>query len=89
MRLDDETYETFVRAAQAEHRSLANLVETAALQHIQASRFVDDVEMARPVRFHLESLRRADSRQTAPRWEGPSESGSSQAAGLRGIAVLA
>ena len=46
MRLDDETYQTFVRAAQAERRSLANLVETAALCHIQESRFVDDAEMA-------------------------------------------
>ena len=46
MRLDDETYETFVQAAQAERRSLANLVETAALRQIQESRFVDDAEMA-------------------------------------------
>ena len=46
MRLDDETYETFVRAAQAERRSLANLVEAAALRHIQESLFVDDAEMA-------------------------------------------
>ncbi len=46
MRLDDETYETFVRAAHAERRSLANLVETAALRHIHESRFADDTEMA-------------------------------------------
>ena len=46
MRLDDKTYETFVRAAQAERRSLANLVETAALRQIQESLFADDVEMA-------------------------------------------
>jgi hypothetical protein len=46
MRLDDKTYETFVRAAKAERRSLANLVETAALRHIEESSFVDDVEMA-------------------------------------------
>jgi len=46
MRLDDETYQTFVRAAQAERRSLANLVESAALQHILESSFVDDAEMA-------------------------------------------
>jgi len=31
MRLDDETYEAFVRAARAERRSLAKMVETAAL----------------------------------------------------------
>jgi hypothetical protein len=46
MRLDDKTYETFVRAAKAERRSLANLVETAALRHLEESSFVDDVEMA-------------------------------------------
>jgi uncharacterized protein (DUF1778 family) len=46
MRLDDETYQTFVRAAKAERRSLANLVESAALQHILESSFVDDAEMA-------------------------------------------
>ncbi len=46
MRLDDETYEIFIRAARAERRSLANLVETAALRHIQESQFVDDTEMA-------------------------------------------
>ena len=46
MRLDDKTYETFARAAHAERRSLANLVETAALRHIQESLFVDDAEMA-------------------------------------------
>jgi uncharacterized protein (DUF1778 family) len=46
MRLDDKTYETFVRAAKAERRSIANLVETAALRHIEESSFVDDVEMA-------------------------------------------
>jgi uncharacterized protein (DUF1778 family) len=46
LRLDEETYQTFVRAAKAERRSLANLVETAALQRILESNFVDDAEMA-------------------------------------------
>lgn len=46
MRLDDATYQTFVRAAKAERRSLANLVENAALQHLLESSFVDDAEMA-------------------------------------------
>jgi uncharacterized protein (DUF1778 family) len=46
MRLDDETYEMFVRMAKAERRSLANLVETAALRHIHETSFVDDAEMA-------------------------------------------
>ncbi len=46
MRLDDETYATFVRAAKAQRRSLANLIETAALQHLEESNFADDAEMA-------------------------------------------
>jgi len=46
MRLDDETYRTFVRAAKSEGRSLANLVEIAALRHIQEESFADDTEMA-------------------------------------------
>ena len=46
MRLYDETYGTFVRAARAERRSLANLIENAALQHLLESSFVDDAEMA-------------------------------------------
>jgi uncharacterized protein (DUF1778 family) len=45
MRLDDATYQIFVRAAEAERRSLSNLVETAALRHIQDNLFVDDAEM--------------------------------------------
>jgi hypothetical protein len=46
IRLDDETYQTFVQAAKAERRSLANLVETAALRGILENSFVDDAEMA-------------------------------------------
>jgi len=46
MRLDDETYQTLVRAARAERRSLANLVETAALRQIEEGSFADDAEMA-------------------------------------------
>ena len=46
MRLDDETYQTFVQAAEAERCSLANLVETAALRGILESSFADDAEMA-------------------------------------------
>jgi hypothetical protein len=46
MRLDEETYQTFVRAAKSERRSLANLVETAALRHIQENSFAEGSEMA-------------------------------------------
>jgi hypothetical protein len=45
LRIDDATYETFARAAAAERRSLSNMIETAALQHIRDSEFVDDAEM--------------------------------------------
>lgn len=46
LRLEDETYRAFVRAARAERRSLANLIETAALRHLEQESFVDDAEMA-------------------------------------------
>ncbi len=46
MRLDEQTYRLFIQVAKAERRSLANLIETAALQHIQENNFVDDAEMA-------------------------------------------
>ncbi len=46
MRVDDAAYETFLRAAKAERRSISNLIETAALRHLRESCFVDDVEMA-------------------------------------------
>ena len=46
MRLDDESYNVFVRAARAERRSLANLIEWAALRHLEEESFVDDAEMA-------------------------------------------
>ena len=46
LRVDNTTYETFVRAAVAERRSLSNMIETAALQHIRDSEFVNDAEMA-------------------------------------------
>ena len=46
MRVDDSAYETFVRAAKAERRSLANLIETAALRHIEESNFAEETEMA-------------------------------------------
>ena len=46
LRLDDAAYETFLRAAEAERRSISNLIETAALRHLQESSFADDAEMA-------------------------------------------
>lgn len=46
LRLDDAAYETFLRAAKAERRSISNLIETSALRQLRESSFVDDVEMA-------------------------------------------
>ena len=46
LRLKDETYEAFLEASKAENRSIANLIETAALAKVREQQFVDDVEMA-------------------------------------------
>lgn len=46
LRLDDETYETFREAAEAQRRPLSNLIETAALAQLREEQFTDDAEMA-------------------------------------------
>ena len=46
LRIDDTTYETFMKFAKADNRSLANFIETAVKAHIRESAFVDDSEMA-------------------------------------------
>lgn len=46
LRLADDVYEELREAAQAENRSLSNLIETAALGRLREQRFVDDAEMA-------------------------------------------
>lgn len=46
LRLDDETYRSFVKRAKAENRSLANFIETSVKEHIRECDFVDDAEMA-------------------------------------------
>lgn len=46
LRLNDETYQAFLEASKAENRSIANLIETAALSKVREQQFVDDVEMA-------------------------------------------
>ncbi len=68
MRLDDESYQIFARAARAERRSLANLVETAALRHLEEASFVDDAEMAEIVsRPELVKRLKAGSRDARKR----------------------
>jgi predicted CopG family antitoxin len=46
LRLKEDVYRAFLEAAKAENRSLANLIETAALNNIREQQFVDDAEMA-------------------------------------------
>lgn len=46
IRIDDDTYRSFVRRAKAENRSLANFIETAVTEHIRECDFADDSEMA-------------------------------------------
>ncbi len=46
LRIDDETYRSFMKRAKSENRSLANFIETAVKEHIRQSDFVDDSEMA-------------------------------------------
>ena len=45
LRVDDETYNKLAAAAEAEGRSIANLVETAALERLRERQFVDDAEL--------------------------------------------
>ena len=45
LRLDEETYQEFREAAEAQRRPLSNLIETAALLKIRELQFVDDAEM--------------------------------------------
>lgn len=46
LRVDDATYEFLAEAAEAEGRSIANLIETAALAHLAERQFADDAEVA-------------------------------------------
>lgn len=46
LRINDETYRSFLKRAKTENRSLANFIETAVKEHIQECEFVDDSEMA-------------------------------------------
>ena len=46
IRLKDDIYKLFAEAAQADNRTISNLIETAALNKIREQQFVDDTEMA-------------------------------------------
>jgi len=45
LRLSDEVYERFNRAATDDRRSIANLIETLALKKLEEESLVDDFEM--------------------------------------------
>jgi hypothetical protein len=46
LRVDEQTYQKLAEAAAAEGRSIANLIETAAVEHLRDQQFADDAEMA-------------------------------------------
>ena len=46
IRINDDTYRSFVKRAKTENRSLANFIETAVKEHIRECDFADDSEMA-------------------------------------------
>ncbi len=46
LRVDDETYRSFIERAKAEQRSLSSFIETAVKRHIREADFMDDAEMA-------------------------------------------
>jgi predicted transcriptional regulator len=46
IRLKDDIYRLFAEAAQADNRTISNLIETAALNKVREQQFVDDAEMA-------------------------------------------
>ena len=46
IRVDDKTYDAFVKRAKGENRSVANFIENAVKSHIQEQDFADDAEMA-------------------------------------------
>ena len=46
LRLKEDVYKIFLEAAQADYRSISNLIETDALKNLREQQFVDDSEMA-------------------------------------------
>ena len=46
IRIDDDTYQTFMNRAKADNRSLANFIETTVKEHIRECDFVENSEMA-------------------------------------------
>jgi len=51
MRVDDNTYNTFKRAAEGDRRTISNFIEYAAVNYIFANNIVDDSEMSEVLSF--------------------------------------
>lgn len=45
LRLNENVYRVFVEAAEAENRSISNLIETAALNKVGGKQLVDDTDI--------------------------------------------
>ena len=61
LRIDDDTYDIFKTAAQAQRRTISNFIEYATLAHVTEGAFVDDHEMAAILKDKelISSLRKA------------------------------
>ena len=61
LRIDDDTYDIFKIAAQAQRRTISNFIEYATLSHVTEKAFVDDHEMAEILKNKelVSSLRKA------------------------------
>ncbi|MBN1472446.1 MAG: hypothetical protein JW925_11750 [Syntrophaceae bacterium] len=61
LRIDDDTYDIFKTAAQAQRRTISNFIEYATLSHVTKEAFVDEQEMAEILKSKelVSSLRKA------------------------------
>ena len=62
LRIDDDIYDIFKTAAQAQRRTISNFIEYATLSHVAEEAFVDDHEMAEILNSKelVSSLRKAE-----------------------------
>jgi len=63
LRLSDETYEKFNRAAAEDNRSIANLIEMLALRKLDEQNLADDFEM-QEIFSNAELLKKLDKGHT-------------------------
>ena len=63
IRVDDETYVLFKKAAEGDRRSISNFIEFAALAYISEEAFVSDEEMDNILKDRdlMETLRQGES----------------------------